>query len=50
MVTGAGLSLRNLKRNWTDSGISGGTLLRASLPMGLFQVLVTVLMLFFFTN
>jgi len=50
MLTGAGLSLRNLRRNWTDSGMEGGKLLRASLPMGLFQVVVTVLMLFFFTN
>lgn len=50
MLTGVGLSLRNLRRNWAELGLAGGKLMRASLPMGLFLTGVTVWMLFFFTN
>ena len=50
MLIGTGLSLRNLRRNWSGQGTEKGQLMRASLPMGIFLGATAVLMLFFFTN
>jgi len=50
MLTGVGLSLRNLRRNWAGQGLERGQLMKASLPMGVFLISVTVMMLLFFTN
>ena len=50
MLTGVGLSLRNLRRNWAGQGLERRQLMKASLPMGVFLISVTVMMLLFFTN
>jgi hypothetical protein len=50
MLMGLFLSLRNLARNWREYHLVGGQLLRVILPMGLFLVTTTVMMLLFYTN
>jgi len=49
ILSGLYLSLRNLRRTWAGLQKSEVTILRLCLPTGLFLVLISVAMIFFFT-
>jgi hypothetical protein len=50
ILIGLHLSLRNLKKSWLRNQFNSRKLLLLILPMGLFIVAFSVLMIFFFTN
>ena len=50
ILSGLYLSLRNLKNSWVDRKLSSGQLALVTMPSGLTITIITVLMIFFFTN
>ncbi len=50
VLTGLFLSLRNVRKSTYSRGPNPSTILRLSLPISLFLIVVAVAMLFFFTN
>jgi hypothetical protein len=50
ILSGSFLSLRNLKKTWRIENINSKQLLLITLPMGLFVLAISVVMIFFFTN
>jgi hypothetical protein len=50
VLTGLHLSLRNLKNTWIQHHLNSRQLFLINLPMGLFLIGCSIVMIFFFTN
>jgi polyferredoxin len=50
VLIGLFLSLRNIRKTWSNHHFEPGQVFRISLPVGIFLSLIAVAMLFFFTN